>query len=90
MEKSKRDSIITLVAIGTVSAALGYYFSKKENRDKVKENIQNTNIRFKNKMDELDYKYNILPCDESYVWNKNEDSVTSIIRRKAKSLEDEF
>ena len=90
MEKSKRDSLITLIAIGAASAALGYYFSKKENREKVKENLHNTGVRFKNKIDELDYKYAILPCDESYAWNKSEGTVTSIIRKKAKSIEDEF
>lgn len=90
MSKKNNKGIIGLAVLGAASFALGMYLSKKENREKVKKTLDNTNKFLKNKLDEFDYKYNIIPCDEIYEWNKDEDGVRVTVINKARSIEDEF
>ncbi len=88
MKKTNKKELIGLGLLGVASLALGVYLSKKENRDKIKSELSKTNEVFKNKLDEIDYKYNIIPCNEVYQWNSDEDKINVTIHKEAKVMDD--
>ncbi|WBW97366.1 hypothetical protein [Oceanirhabdus sp. W0125-5] len=88
MKKSNKKELIALGILGIASVALGMYLSKKENREKIKEELSKTNEVFKNKLDEIDYKYNIIPCNEVYQWNSDEDTINVTIHKEAKVIDE--
>ncbi|MCM1991913.1 hypothetical protein [Oceanirhabdus seepicola] len=88
MKKNNKKELIALGLLGVASLALGAYLSKKENREKIKSEFSKTNEVFKNKLDEIDYKYNIIPCNEVYQWNSDEDKINVTIHKEAKAIDE--
>jgi len=88
MKKTNKKELIAVGLLGVASLALGVYLSKKENRDKIKTELSKTNEVFKNKLDEIDYKYNIIPCNEVYQWNSDDDKINVTIHKEAKAIDE--
>ena len=88
MKKTNKKELIALGLIGVASLALGAYLSKKENRDKIRSEFSKTNEVFKNKLDEIDYKYNIIPCNEVYQWSSDDDKINVTIHKEAKVIDE--
>ena len=88
MKKTNNKELIALGLLGVASLALGAYLSKKENRDKIRSEFSKTNEVFKNKLDEIDYKYNIIPCNEVYQWNSDENKINVTIHKEAKIMDE--
>lgn len=85
MKKCTKKDLIAIGVLGVASLAIGAYLSKKENRDRIKSELKKTNESIKNRIDMMDYKYNIIPCNEVYEWTE-EEGTNVTIHKKAKSI----
>ena len=81
---NNKSSAIGIGLLGfAIGAVAGYYVAKPENQEKFKGAVRDASENFTNRIDQLDYKFDIEPCDERYTWTKEDNSITVDINKKA-------